>query len=173
MLSHSWIDWTVSHLKILTNFEWYISKSRASECAPAFSNPGQKGHGLFQFYIVLTYEKIQYQLKKHLTSGFQESNPQKTYFLYQNLRVDGSFKVNFVSPITAIFFSLILNYFIHEKIKVKNSWDFLVWVRKSRRVLWDSSIFKFSKCHHICSAYLVSVQWRAIQTALLAVSEVN
>ena len=34
------------------------------QCAPAFSNPDQKVHGFFDFYIVVMYTTIQNQLKK-------------------------------------------------------------------------------------------------------------
>ena len=36
----------------------------SSQCAPGFSNPNQKFHGLFHFYIVGIYKTDQNQLKK-------------------------------------------------------------------------------------------------------------
>ena len=38
--------------------------TRGAQCVPEFSNPKQKVHGLFQFYIAGKYETIQNQLKK-------------------------------------------------------------------------------------------------------------
>ena len=54
----------------------------SSQCAPAFSNPDQKVHGLFTFILQLHMKQFKISWKKYLTSGFQKSNPQKTYFLY-------------------------------------------------------------------------------------------
>ena len=53
-----------------------LALSWDSQCAPAFSNQEQKVNGLFYFYIAVTYEKIQNQLEKNLTLGFQKINPQ-------------------------------------------------------------------------------------------------
>ena len=52
---------------------------KAAQCALALSDQDQKVHGLFHFCIAVTYETIQKNLKKHLTSGFQKNNFQKIY----------------------------------------------------------------------------------------------
>ena len=41
-----------------------ICRTYLAQCASAFSNPDQKSHRLFHFYIVVMYKKIQNQLKE-------------------------------------------------------------------------------------------------------------
>ena len=48
-----------------------MGPSQCTQCAPAFSNPDQKVHGLSHFYIVVMYKTIKNQFKKHLLLGFQ------------------------------------------------------------------------------------------------------
>ena len=56
-------------LLTLTVFRGNWHSSSYSQCAPAFSNPDQKVHGHFHFYIVVMYKKIQNQLKKTSVIG--------------------------------------------------------------------------------------------------------
>ena len=44
--------------------ELYRPLCHYSQCAPCFSNPNQKVHGLFHFYITSIYKTDQNQLKK-------------------------------------------------------------------------------------------------------------
>ena len=41
-----------------------INKYYSAQCAPGFSNPNQKVHGLFQFYNADMHKTVKNQLKK-------------------------------------------------------------------------------------------------------------
>ena len=50
-----------SLLSILTPFKNLVTNT---QCTPTFSNPDQKVHGVFHFYIAVICKKIQNPLKK-------------------------------------------------------------------------------------------------------------
>ena len=125
-----------------------------SQCAPGFSNPNQKVHGLFHFYIAGIYETDQNQLKKTSVIRFPKITSinmagkchQQASYSYRKSVFWG---LLFWNPDDRWFFQLILICLMYTcNIKVKKSMDFLVWFGKNRNTLC-SVIEIFINLHYV------------------------
>ena len=56
-------------LKLAVLLSWWIEERYLSQCAPGFSNPNQKVHGLFHFYYTSIRITVPNQLKKTSVIG--------------------------------------------------------------------------------------------------------
>ena len=122
-------------------FSLHLLLDYFTKCAPAFSKPNQKVHGLFLFYIAVICKTDQNQLKRPSVIGLPkftsmnlvEKCHQQTIFSIENQFFED---YCFGSLMTDDFFQLILICLINIcNIKVKKFMDFLVWIEKTRNAL--------------------------------------
>ena len=68
--------------------KWYVCKQiyfnsfTRTQCAPSILNLDQKFQDFHAFEVFIYMKEFRISQEKHLSSGFQKSNPQKTSFLY-------------------------------------------------------------------------------------------